>query len=43
MAFSPGQNVSNAVVTGLNPAGQTKIENTNGSVHVALDLAGYFI
>jgi hypothetical protein len=43
MAFAAGQKVSNAAMSGLNPDGQIKIENSSGSVNVALDLAGYFI
>jgi hypothetical protein len=43
LAFSAGRNVSNGVAGGLNAAGQTKIENANGSANVAIDLSGYFI
>lgn len=43
MAFSAGRNVSNAVMGGLDAAGQTKIENASGTVNVAIDLSGYFI
>jgi hypothetical protein len=43
LAFSSGRRVSNAVMGGLNAGGLTKIENTSGSVNVAIDLSGYFI
>jgi hypothetical protein len=40
--FTAGQTIANQVTVALSPSGDIKIRNFAGSVHVILDLAGFF-
>lgn len=39
--FGPGQTVPNLVISRLSPAGKLKLFNSNGRVHVVIDVVGY--
>jgi uncharacterized protein YkwD len=42
LTFAPGQTVANLVVTTLGSGGQLSIRNAAGSVHVVVDVAGWY-